>query len=68
MMREMSSIYFKMSTKDLTRLKSQKYLRALALRKQQYSYFNIQELRKLEQQIKWIDAVLESRKLQASFE
>lgn len=67
-MREMASVYFKKSTKDLARLKSQKYLRVLALRKQQYSYFNIQELRKLEQQIKWIEAVLESRKQQTSFE
>jgi len=67
-MREMASTYFKRSTNDLARLRSQKYVRVLALRKQQYSYFNIQELRKLEQQIKWIDAVIESRKLQTSFE
>lgn len=66
-MREMSSVYFKMKTIDLLVLRSKKHNRALVLRKQQYSYFNIQELKKLEQQIRWIDAVLESRKLQTSF-
>jgi len=63
-MKDMVSVYVGMPTKKLKTLRSKKYNRVQFLEHQPLGYFNIQELRKLNQQIIWIDAVLESRDLQ----
>lgn len=63
-MREMASVYYNRSTKDLLRLRSEKHNRLARLRKAWMSYLVQQEIRQLERQIIWIDAVLEARRLQ----
>lgn len=60
-MRDMASVYFKMTTADLRRLKGEKQLRLMKCRKQAMTYSNLQEIRKLEFQLNRIDAVLRSR-------
>jgi len=63
-MKDMVSVYVGMSTKQLKELRSKKFLRRQKLEHMPLGYFSIQEVRKLNQQIIWIDAVLESRDLQ----
>jgi len=60
-MKDMVSIYVNMSTKQLKFLRSKKYNRRTQLEHMPLGYFSIQEVRKLNQQIIWIDAVLQSR-------
>jgi len=62
-MKDMSSIYFKLPTSDLRALKSKKYVRWEKLERDM-GYLAMQEKKKLQQQIRWIDAVLASRGLQ----
>lgn len=62
-MKNMSTVYFALPTKDLRALKSKKYVRWEKLERDM-SYLAMQEKRKLRQQIMWIDAVLASRNLQ----
>jgi len=63
-MKDMVSSYVNMSTRRLKELRSMKYNRRSKLEHMPLGYFSIQEVRKLNQQIIWIDAVLESRELQ----
>jgi len=60
-MKDMSEYYLKQSTHNLLRLKSQKQVRKDKLMSTHMGYFDLQEVRTLVQQIKWIDAVLASR-------
>jgi len=63
----MGAYYFTRTTYDLQVLRSKKVLRLTKLRHDAHTYFVMQEIRKLAEQIDDIDAVLESRKLQTSF-
>jgi len=60
-MKDMSRVYFGMKTDDLRRLRSKKYNRRMNLQSKKMGYFDQQELKILNQQIVWIDAVLDSR-------
>jgi len=60
-MKDMVSIYVNMSTRQLKELRSKKFNRRQTLEHMPLGYFSIQEVRKLNQQILWIDAVLQSR-------
>jgi len=60
-MKDMSQIYFGMPTEKLRKLRSKKYNRRLRLQSEKLGYFGLQELRVLNQQITWIDAVINSR-------
>lgn len=57
----MSEYYLKQSTHNLQRLRSQKIVRKDKLMSHHMGYFDLQEVRTLSAQIKWIDAVLASR-------
>jgi len=59
----MSVVYSRMSTDELKRLRSQKYVRLGSILHIS-SWFCMQERRKLETQMRQIDAELERRKLQ----
>jgi len=67
-MKEMSSVYWKMTTKHLKELRSLKYNRLNRLRSEYQGYMGMQEIKTLVFQIGRIDAVLEARRLQTSFE
>lgn len=67
-MRDMSKVYFGMKDKQLKTLRSQKISACLRLERKHLGYFDQQELRKLRWQLQQIEAVLESRRLQTSFE
>lgn len=60
-MRDMSAVYFKLSSESLRALRSKKVVRRENLRSHYMGYLDQQELRMLNAQIKWIDAVLASR-------
>lgn len=60
--KDMTSYYAQQTVVDLNRLRSQKYNRISRLRKEAATYLNLQELRKLTQQINWIDAELACRR------
>jgi len=62
--RQMSQIYFNMPGKQLRTLRSKKYNKTLRMKKETLSWFGERELRRLEEQIRWIDAVLASREYQ----
>lgn len=63
--KDMESVYWKRTTKDLMRLRSEKYNRILKLRGAQFmSYLTQQEIRRLDAQIKRIDAILAAREQQ----
>jgi len=66
MNRDMTSFYAQQTVFDLNRLRSQKFNRVSKLRKEAATYLNLQELRKLVEQINWIDAELRCRKDQMS--
>jgi len=57
----LSTRYFKMKSIDLRRLESQKQNSINRLRAKPLGYFDQQEIRKLEDNLKWIRAVLASR-------
>jgi len=63
-MRDMTSVYLKMETLDLNKLRSRKFVRLHELDGQRLTYGSAREIVKLSKQIVWIDAVLASRKLQ----
>ncbi len=63
----MGDYYLTRTTFDLNVLRSKKVNRLTKLRHDVKTYFVMQEIRKLAEQIDDIDAVLESRKLQTSF-
>jgi len=63
----MGDYYFTRTTYDLQVLRSKKVLRLTRLRHEVHTYFVMQEIKKLAEQIDDIDAVMRSRKLQTSF-
>lgn len=60
-MRDMASVYFKMTTENLRKLKGGKENRLRHLRSRYMGYSDKQEVRTLEFQLGRIDAVLRSR-------
>jgi len=66
-MNDMHNVYFNMTTLELRKLHSKKYLRHQRLLAKRMGYFEQQELRMLIQQMTWIEGVLESRKIQLSY-
>lgn len=62
MMRYMGDYYFTRSTFDLNVLRSKKVVRLERLRHDAKTYFVMQEIRKLAEQIDDIDAVIASRR------
>lgn len=65
---DLSTRYFNMRSIDLRRLKSQKEMRQTALRSKKMGYFDLQEMRTLEAQLKWINAELAARDRQIMFD
>jgi hypothetical protein len=61
-MRYMGEYYWSRTTFDLSVLRSKKYNRVAALRRLPKTYLNIQETKKLNEQMAQIDAVLAARK------
>jgi len=64
----MGSFYAQQTTHDLHILRSKKYNRISKLRKEASTYLNMQELKKLTEQINWIDAELQCRRDQLAFD
>ena len=62
----MGAYYWTRTSFDLNVLRSKKYNRLMKLQKEPATYLNIQERRKLAEQIRWIDAVLDARRVQTS--
>lgn len=65
-MKYMGEYYWTRTDYDLAVLRSKKYNRIAALRREVQTYTNLKEIRKLQEQMGWIDAVLGSRKEQSS--
>jgi len=63
-MKDMSDWYYKQSTQKLKALRSMKVVRKDKLMSHHMGYFDLQEVRTLTAQIRWIDAVLASREAQ----
>lgn len=63
-MRDMSDWYFKQPSQKLRALRSQKVTRKAKLEAHHMGYFDLQEVRTLVAQIRWIDAVLAAREAQ----
>jgi len=61
-MKYMGTYYHTRTTFDLNVLRSQKYNRLAKIRKEVQTYTVMKEVRKLNEQIEWIDAVLQSRR------
>jgi len=61
MTKYMGTYYHTRTTYDLKTLRSQKYNRLARLRKEVQTYTVMKEVRRLNEQISWIDAVLQSR-------
>jgi hypothetical protein len=59
-------VYARMSEHELRVLRSKKYNRLTKLRREAATYLNMQERKRLEQQVVWIDAELECRASQMS--
>jgi len=57
----MGHYYQSRTTYDLNVLRSKKYNRIVKLQHKAWSYLDIQELKRLKQQIMWIDAELAAR-------
>jgi len=68
MAKYMGDYYRTMTTYDLNVLRSKKFLRLKKLDKEARTYLNIQEARKLNEQIIWIDAELQCRRDQMAFD
>jgi len=60
-MRDMTSFYQFQTTHNLNVLRSKKYNRLSKLRSEPATYLNMQERKKLDQQIIWIDSELACR-------
>jgi len=65
-MKYMGYAYQSMTDFHLAQLKSQKYNRVVRLRHEAQTYFNMQEIKKLLQQIAWIEAEQNARQYQLS--
>lgn len=63
-MRDMSSIYWKKTTKELRTLRSKKYNRRERLRSSAQGYLGQQEIRLLTHQIDTIDRIIDARNAQ----
>jgi len=63
-MKNMSYVYWNMKLKDCKRLRSQKVSAVLRLERKHLGYFDQQELRKLRQQVIWLDAVIAAKAAQ----
>jgi len=61
MAKYMGTYYHTRTTYDLNVLRSQKYNRLARLRKDVQTYTVLKEVRRLNEQIGWIEAVLQSR-------
>ncbi len=66
-MRYMGEYYWSRSTFDLSVLHSKKYNRLATLRRQPKTFLNMQETKKLVDQMAQIEAVLEARRMQSGF-
>jgi len=66
-MRDMTSFYQNQSIHDLNVLRSNKYNRLTRLQREPATYLNMQERKKLQTQINWIDAELQCRADQLGF-
>jgi len=66
MAKYMGDYYRQKTVHELMVLRSKKYNRVSKLRKEASTYLNMQELKKLIEQIKWIDAELACRREQQS--
>jgi len=62
--KDMSKIYFSKTTVALEMLKSEKQSKIRQLERSYMGYLDKQDLRKLRHQVKQIEAVIESRRLQ----
>ncbi len=60
-MRDMTSFYQYQTTHDLNVMRSKKFNRLTKLQREVATYLNLQERKKLNQQILWIDAELACR-------
>lgn len=67
-MKYMGDFYARMSDHALAVLRSKKYNRVSKLRKEKSTYLNMQELKKLLEQIIWIDAEVRCRKEQIALD
>jgi len=61
-MKYMGYAYSEMTDFRLAQLRSQQYNRVIRLRHEAQTYFNMQEIKKLLQQIAWIDAEQQCRR------
>jgi len=66
-MRYMGNYYWTRTTADLHTLRSKKYNRVSKLRSEAQTYFNLQEIKKLREQMSQIEAVLNARIPQSWF-
>jgi len=62
MARYMGNYYWRLNEHELAVLRSKKYNRITSLRRQVQTYTILKEVRTLQEQMGWIDAVLEARK------
>jgi len=67
-MKYMGEFYAKMTIPELNTLRSKKYNRKMKLDHEPKTYLNMQEQKKLAQQIQWIDAELSCRAAQTRFD
>ncbi len=67
-MRYLGEYYWSRSTHDLSVLHSKKYNRLTVLRREPKTFLNMQETKKLNDQMAQIEAVLEARRMQSGFE
>jgi len=67
-MKYMGAYYRTRTTRDLAVLRSQKYNRLRKIQQDYPSYWNMQERRKLQTQINWIEAELQCRKEQMALD
>jgi len=64
MAKDMSAVYFEMTTKNLLKLRSKKVLEIQRLENEARGMLKARDERVLRQQVLWINAVLESRNCQ----
>jgi len=67
-MKYMGTYYAAQTTHDLNVLRSKKHNRLTKIQREYPSYFNMQERKKLQTQINWIDAELRCRQDQMSLD
>jgi len=64
----MGNYYWTRNSHELKILHSKKYNRLTKLHREAKTYLNMQEIKKLTEQMRWIEAVLEARRLQTEFD